>query len=159
MTKLIQFFLLMSVPFFQAGAETNSNPITRQSSPATIVFEQKKIELGSHKLIVEIADTDPKRQRGLMFREKLEEGRGMLFIFPEERVLNFWMKNTFIPLSIGYFNKEKKLITIKDMKPVKSEIQTDLPGYSSEMPAMFALEVPLGWFEKNKISKGAQLKF
>lgn len=119
---------------------------------AEVHFEKKKIKLGSQTLTVEIADTPEKSAQGLMFRKDLQAGNGMLFIFPDEQTRSFWMKNTFIPLSIGYFNKKKELIDIQDMAPAQSEMQSDFPTYVSKEPAQYALEVPKGWFSKNKIS-------
>ncbi len=76
----------------------------------------------------------------------------MLFMFMGEQYLSFWMKNTLIPLSIGYFDKNKKLIEVKDMEPVLGPVRDDqLPNYPSSKPAMFAIEVPKGWFAKKKI--------
>jgi uncharacterized membrane protein (UPF0127 family) len=57
-------------------------------------FLKKKIKVGKTTLAVEIADTEPRRSQGLMFRKKLEPGHGMLFIFPDESPRGFWMKNT-----------------------------------------------------------------
>lgn len=123
---------------------------------AEVHFDKKKIQVGGVALNVEIADTSEKSARGLMFRKKLEDGDGMLFVFPQEEPHTFWMKNTFIPLSIGFFDRSKKLIDIQDMEPVRSEMQTDLKTYPSAGPAMYALEVPQGWFKKHKVNLGAK---
>lgn len=122
-----------------------------------VQFGKKKIKVGGVPLTVEIADTPEKTSRGLMFRQKLDEGTGMLFIFPDEEIRSFWMKNTFIPLSIGFFDSGKKLVDIQDMKPVKSELESNPPSYLSAAPARYALEVPKGWFKKKKIKLGAEL--
>lgn len=118
---------------------------------AQVQFEKAKIKLGAEVLTVEIADTNEKTAQGLMFRKKLPEGTGMLFIFPDEQIRSFWMRNTFIPLSIGYFNSRKELIDIQDMVPSFSEMQQNLPTYVSKGPAQYALEVPKGWFSRHKI--------
>ncbi len=117
-------------------------------------FDKRKIKLGSQTLIVEIANTPERSAYGLMFRRSLPEGTGMLFQFPNEEIRAFWMKNTFIPLSIGYFNSQKELIDIQDMAPAESEVQTQFPNYPSKGPAQFALEAPKGWFFRNKIHLG-----
>jgi len=118
---------------------------------AQVQFSQKKIKIGSQILNVEIADTPEKSAQGLMFRKELPEGRGMLFIFPNEQPRSFWMKNTFIPLSIGFFNAKKELIDIQDMVPATSSMQINFPTYESKGPAQYVLEVPKGWFAKHKI--------
>ena len=83
----------------------------------------------------------------------------MLFIFPDEQPRSFWMKNTFVPLSIGYFNAKKELIDMIDMEPAQSEMQNQFPTYASKGPAQYALEVPKGWFLKNKIKIGQKFSF
>lgn len=120
-------------------------------------FAKKVIKIGTRAIRVEIADTESKRQRGLMFRKKLDKDTGMLFIFPHEQPLSFWMKNTFIDLDIGFFDRHKKLINIVQMEAVKSEMDQSLPSYSSERPAQYALEVPKFWFKENKIKLGTKL--
>ncbi|MBC7742658.1 MAG: DUF192 domain-containing protein [Bdellovibrionaceae bacterium] len=94
-----------------------------------------------------------------MFRKKLGSDEGMLFVFESEGIRTFWMKNTLIDLSIGYFDKSKKLIDIQEMKAMNSVLEKDLPTYPSKSPAMYALEMPTGWFKKNKIKEGAQLRY
>ncbi len=118
---------------------------------AQATFEKKKIKIGAQTLVVEIADTPEKSAQGLMYRKELPEGTGMLFVFPNEQTRAFWMKNTFIPLAIGYFNAKKELIDIQEMSPAASTMQVDFPTYESKGPAQYALEVPKGWFVKHKI--------
>lgn len=111
-----------------------------------------QIQLGNEVLSVEIADTDASRTKGLMGRTILPEGTGMLFIYPSTQWLGFWMKNTVIPLSIGFFDKDKTLINTDEMEPLKGKAQ-------SAKPALYALEVPKGWFVKHKITPGAKFSF
>ena len=125
--------------------------ISFQSFSAPLKFDKKKLQIGSQTITVEIADTPDKSAQGLMFRKELKEGNGMLFVFMDESVRSFWMKNTFVPLSIGYFNAKNELIDIQDMLPADSEMQTQLDTYVSKGPAKYALEVPKGWFVKHKI--------
>ncbi len=129
------------------------------SSLAYAKLPTKRIKVGQVSLLVEVAKTDKEQQKGLMYRKSLDDSRGMLFVFEKPEVLKFWMKNTFIPLSIGYFDAKKELIEVLDMEPVKSEMAVNLPFYSSSKPAMYALEVNRGWFKKNNIKKGAKLAY
>lgn len=124
--------------------------------PAT--FQKKKISLGSKTFVVEVAETPVQHERGLMFRDKLGENEGMLFIFENEQTRFFWMKNTMIDLSIGYFNGAGELVDIQEMKTGKGIPDAALASYPSKKPAKFALEMNKGWFEKNKIKPGAKLK-
>jgi uncharacterized membrane protein (UPF0127 family) len=99
---------------------------------------------------VEIADDASERARGLMHRTALAENRGMLFVFPDEERLSFWMKNTLIPLSVAFMDSEGRIVDIQDMKPLDDEP----PSYVSAEPARYALEVNQGFFEKRGIEVG-----
>ncbi|HNW30052.1 MAG TPA: DUF192 domain-containing protein [Spirochaetota bacterium] len=103
-------------------------------------------------LQVELADTEPLRMKGLMGRKTMREDRGMLFVFDREQKMNFWMKNTYIPLSIAYINKIGVINEIRDMKPLDTSVT-----YPSAMPALYALEVNQGWFARNNITKGCRI--
>lgn len=83
----------------------------------------------------------------------------MIFVFREERPRSFWMKNTFVPLAIGYFNEKKELIDVQEMAAAQSEMQTEFPNYVSKGPAKYALEVPKGWFQKHKIPMKSHFTF
>lgn len=104
------------------------------------------------KLAVEIADTDALRMKGLMDRKHMPAGRGMLFVFEREQPLSFWMKNTYIPLSIAYIDGSGTINEMYDMKPLDTSVT-----YPSAKPATFALEVNQGWFEKNTITRGCRI--
>ncbi|GHU07819.1 hypothetical protein FACS1894151_02740 [Spirochaetia bacterium] len=96
----------------------------------------------------EIARTDIERERGLMFRQSLKSGDGMLFVFERDQILSFWMKNTLIPLSIAYIAHDGKIVDIFDMEP-----QNTSPIRSS-LSVRYALEVPQGWFAEVGIRAG-----
>ena len=102
-------------------------------------------------LVAEIADTPQTREKGYMFRKNIPDGTGMLFIFENDRVLNFWMKNTPTPLSIAYIDYKGVIKDIFDMKPFDLKDIT-APGY-----VRYALEVPQGWFERAGIKVGDKL--
>lgn len=110
------------------------------------------VELGNHRLEVEIADREELWLKGLMFRTHLPEGAGMLFVYPKPSILSFWMKNTLIPLSVAFFDEKRVLLNIEDMFPVAK--RETLRLFESIAPAKYALEVPLGWFSKHKIEPG-----
>jgi uncharacterized membrane protein (UPF0127 family) len=103
-------------------------------------------------LRVELARSEEERALGLMFRTKLDEGRGMLFIFEREQSLNFWMKNTLLPLSIAYIAGDGRIVDIQDMVP------QSLETVRSRFPARYALEVPQGWFSKVGVRPGDLVK-
>lgn len=127
-------------------------------SSAKDQFNKKKISINGKTLVVEIAETSQQHELGLMFREKLGEDEGMLFVFKNAETRFFWMKNTLIDLSIAYFDKEGKLIDVQEMKSGKGLPDHKLPNYPSLGPAKYALEMNKGWFDRNKIRIGSKLK-
>ncbi|MFB5196977.1 DUF192 domain-containing protein [Neobacillus sp. KR4-4] len=102
-------------------------------------------------LTVHVADTQEKRDKGLMFVRKLPENEGMLFVFSGKTYGGFWMKNTLIPLSIAFLDSDGKILKILDMVPCK---QDKCPTYDPELFYHYAIEVNLGWFEKYQIKVG-----
>jgi hypothetical protein len=112
------------------------------------------LTIGDYELQVELATTNAERSQGLMFREDLPENAGMLFVYPNERQLSFWMRNTLIPLSIAFLDAEKQIINIEQMEPLDEG-----PRYRSAAPAQYALEVNQGWFDERGIEAGVQVEF
>lgn len=96
----------------EAKAETLISPL----EPLTITTAS-----GVHRFQVEIADDETERQNGLMWRESLAPGRGMLFDFKAEAPRSFWMKNTLIPLDIIYIAADGTVVSIAPMATPKSE--------------------------------------
>jgi uncharacterized membrane protein (UPF0127 family) len=99
-------------------------------------------------LKVEVARTEQEKEKGLMFRERLGKDEGMLFVYEEEETLSFWMKNTFLPLSIAFIDKKGRIVDIQDMQPFS------LQTHVSSRPAKYALEMNQGWFRRNGINVG-----
>lgn len=126
-------------------------------APPSPGFQTRKISVGGKSLVVEIADTDVRRAHGLMFRQSLGADDGMLFVFDDEKTRAFWMRNTRIPLSIAYIDKNKKIVDIQDMQPALDSDPNPLQ-YPSRQPAMYALEMNLGWFARNNVKVGDALK-
>jgi uncharacterized membrane protein (UPF0127 family) len=116
------------------------------------------LRLGTVRFKAEVAKTANERSKGMMFREDFGPAQAMLFIFPREEIQVFWMKNTRFPLSIGFFNRNFELVDIQEMLPPQSEIQVSFPKYTSSSPAQFVVEAPRGWFDQNRIKKGARLQ-
>ncbi|EOQ87848.1 hypothetical protein LEP1GSC202_2054 [Leptospira yanagawae serovar Saopaulo str. Sao Paulo = ATCC 700523] len=143
---ITRFFLLLILFLGLVCKQAESFP--SQTNTPEIIFGS----VADRVLKLEIANTPSTRATGLMYRTKLGEDEGMLFVFPKPEYLNFWMKNTLIPLSIGYFSEDMRLLESFDMKPNQTE-----EVYNSRKPAMYALEVNQGWFAKHKIGKDAVL--
>ena len=98
-------------------------------------------------ITAELAVTDEERQRGLMYRGKINADQGMLFIFEEESIQSFWMKNMKFSIDIIWLDREKRIIHIERSVPPCSE--EPCPTYSSRIPAMYILEIKAGSADKN----------
>jgi uncharacterized membrane protein (UPF0127 family) len=101
--------------------------------------------------MAEVARTDGQRQRGLMFRKEVKDGEGMLFVFERDQILSFWMKNTFVPLSIAYISRDGVILEIRDLEP------ENLRPVVSSRSCRYALEVPRGWFNRAGLGPGDRL--
>ena len=110
------------------------------------------LEIKGHKLTAEVAATEPQRATGLMYRRMLPENRGMLFVFPYAAPQNFWMMNTYVPLSIAFIDENGTIVNIADMKPLTTD------SHASAKPARYALEMNQGWFAKRGITAGAKVE-
>lgn len=116
------------------------------------------VELGGQRYLVEIADDDAERARGLMFRDAMPIDHGMLFIHDREEPQAYWMKNTRIALDILYFDQTRKLVAQqRDVPPCS--LGDGCPPYPSEAPARFVLELNAGEAARLKLQDGAQLRF
>lgn len=96
----------------------------------------------------ELAIKAEERNFGFMKRKNIPDGTGMLFVFENEQILSFWMKDTPHPLSIAFIDSRGKIRNIYDMKPFS------LASIQSTVSCRYALEVPQGWFAKNNILPG-----
>lgn len=110
------------------------------------------LQVGNATLQVQFAVISAERQQGLMFREELGTEEGMLFVFEDAQRRSFYMKNTPIPLQIGFFRADGELREIRRLFP------HDLNSVNSRDPDIqFALEVNPGWFRDNEVRPGAFL--
>jgi len=106
---------------------------------------------------VELAITIEEMARGLMSREKLEENKGMLFIYEKEQIHGFWMKDTLIPLDIIWLNKNKEVVFIKkNAEPCGNLIC--IPTIPPQK-AQYVLEINAGLADKINLNIGEQLIF
>ena len=117
------------------------------------VTREAEIRVGGSTVIVEIADDPDIRSRGLMNRDSLPEDHGMLFVYPEEQILSFWMRNTRIPLDIAFIDRNGFILEIQQMEP------HDDVSHASKQPAMYALELRKGWFEDHGVEPGERVEF
>lgn len=111
------------------------------------------IYIKSKEIWVEVAKTPEERMQGLMGRRHLGKDEGMLFVFEKEDYHAFWMKDTQIALSIAFIDKEGRIISIRDMKPLTLET------HAPPQPILYALEMKKGWFSASGIKVGDILRF
>ena len=108
---------------------------------------------------MEVAKSQKDRSQGLMYRKELKKNHGMLVEFPKIDYTSFWMKNTYIPLSIGFFDKDRRLLQVIDMKPAQGPVrESKLKNYRSQSKGKYALEVNIGWFKRHKIKTGSRFQ-
>jgi uncharacterized membrane protein (UPF0127 family) len=104
---------------------------------------------------VKVVSSETELRIGLSGKEKISLNEGMLFVFEKPEILSFWMKGVNFPLSIGFFDENQTLIETKEMQVC---IGPPYPIYKSSRKAMYALEVPLGFFINNSIQNGTRFK-
>lgn len=98
---------------------------------------------------IEIADTPYERETGLMYRKSLDENHGMLFVFDQEQILSFYMKNTPLSLDLLFINKELEIVHIH-----KNATPKDPTAIGSKYPARYVLELAAGTCDKNQLQTG-----
>jgi len=108
---------------------------------------------GMHPVEVEIATTAAARNRGMMWRRDLPDGKGMLFIFLHEADQGFWMRNTLIPLDLIFISKGRKVVGI-----VSQAAPRTLTTRSVGQPSLYVLEVPASWAERQGITVGSEVE-
>ena len=113
-----------------------------------------QITANDHVLTAELATDPASHLCGLAFRNDLPRDHGMLFVYARDQFVGFWMKDTSIPLSIAFLDRDGRILEIHDMDPLDSTRR-----YISRSPVRFALEVNRGWFTDNGIGVGDSLEF
>ncbi len=103
---------------------------------------------------IEVSDDDEERGQGLMHRQQMSDGQGMLFIFEKPEIQSFWMKNTYLALDIIYIGADSTIGSIaKNTRPLSQE------GVRSKQPSQFVVEVPAGFTDAYGIAKGDKIQF
>jgi uncharacterized membrane protein (UPF0127 family) len=143
--------MLLLVMSMAAGACSHTTTEAPHAHEPEVVLSTRA---GDQHVKVEIARTPNERARGLMYRQKLEPGRGMIFLFERSEPLKFWMKNTYIPLDMIFISNERKVIYVEEnAEPLTT--QSRGPDEDSQ----FVLEVPGGWARAHGVERGVAVKF
>ncbi len=125
----------------QATTEANVATAGVDSATALVVFANDTVR-------AEVANTSALRSRGLMYREEVPDGTGMLFVWDRDAVRSFWMRNTLVALDVAFIDSNFEIVDIQQMEPETSDV------HDGARAAMFALEVRQGWFAENDITVG-----
>jgi uncharacterized membrane protein (UPF0127 family) len=127
------------------------NPAACSPQPRVIISTKEGRELP---IGVEIADTPAKRTLGLQYRQELAEDRGMLFLFPAEKIQSFWMKDTPISLDMIFIGSDRKIVGI-----VHEAVPFSTASLSVPSPSQFVLEIKGGLSRKKGITVGDAVRF
>ena len=136
---LLCFILIIPVFFFFVGQQQKEKmlPITIQGKETSALY------------LVEIADTAEKTQQGLMWRKSMPKNQGMLFVFPYPSIIKMWMKNTYIPLDMIFFNAQNEVICLRE-----NALPLDESIISCPYPASKVLELNAGEIKARNIRLG-----
>ena len=144
MRKLLKHFFVISLilPILISGCKSSNI---------------RRVCLKDYCVKAEVVDNDASRELGLMFRHKLRQDQGMLFVFERDGLISMWMKNMFLPLDIIWISEDKKIIYFtENTQPCSSE---PCQVFTSLNPARYVLEVNSGFIKTHKLHIGDSLKF
>ena len=113
----------------------------------------KNGSVGGIPIRIQVVDDEAGRKKGLMYRQNMNKDEGMLFVHDTPDLCGYYMKNTYIPLSIAYADEEGTIFQIEDMNP------GDLTSVMAIQPALYALEMNQGWFDDNGIVIGNIIEY
>lgn len=140
-------FLLFALPLALAVPPAVAQPGRPNTGLAVI-----KLTIDGHVIDAEVAATHAHRQTGLMYRFSLPPEAGMLFVFAVPQQQSFWMRNTYVPLSIAFIAADGRIVNIEDMTPHDERLKF------STAPVLYALEMRKGWFAQKGIRAGAKVE-
>ncbi len=142
---LILFLTLYPLPG-APGAVAEDSTVLQSFATAPLEIVTAK---GRHRFIVELAETYEQRAQGLMFRRALAPDAGMLFVYPEDRVISMWMKNTFIPLDMVFVSADGRVVALHERA-----VPHSLRSISSGPAARAVVELAGGAVARLGIRKG-----
>ena len=139
---------LVAAQFLPAPAFAQAMPAGAKPPEA---FPRAKLTVGMFVIDAAVAANDPDREQGIMYRTQLAPNEGMLFVFNEQAVHCFWMKNTLIPLSIAFMRADG---TITDIDEMQAETTNN---HCPRNNGVYALEMSKGWFSAKGIRPGMKI--
>ena len=139
--KYLSHFAIIAILIAATTLLANADPL--------ITFP---LRIGKHEIRVELANTEQGRMRGLMFRDKLAQNSGMIFLYPRAESSAMWMKNTRIALSVAFIDANGRILNIAEMEPYSEQ------AHASSGAAAYALEMNRSWFSKRGIKAGDRVE-
>lgn len=136
MTRVLLMLTLALLAGCERGPTPSGSPAP--AAPNVRMLPTVRIELAGKPFTLEVADDPDEMQRGLMFRQSMPRDHGMIFVYGQESMISFWMKNTYIPLDIVFLDAAGRVVSIKQMKPL------DLTSTPTDRPAKYAIELNEG---------------
>lgn len=133
--------------------------IPSDSKLESVQFPRGTIKIDDIALQVQVADTEPRRVRGLMFQDQLPYDQGMIFVFDEIGVHSIWMLNMQFSLDMIWFDQNGNIIHIeKDVPPCKTALETmTCQSFTPDGKALYILEVTSGFVDKFNITKDSKM--
>lgn len=147
MKRAIFGWWLVAVGILAVGDVVSAPAGTAQPKLPTV-----ELQVGTAKLVAEVADEEHEREKGMMFREDLADGEGMVFVMDRPGPAAFWMRNTTVPLSIAYVNSAGLILEIHDLEPLNERSVQSAFG-----SVAYAIEVPQGWFSRVGVYPGTRV--
>ena len=133
------------------AADKGSKPPPTPAPQPSVTFH---VSSGDITVGLEVADEPDERSRGLMYRESLGDFEGMVFVFAEESVQSFWMKNTYISLDMIFVASNKSVVgVVPDAEPLTTTART------VNVPSQYVVEVNAGFAQQHGIEAGTRLTF
>jgi len=160
MPTRLQVIIPIAIAAFIIGA-AGIISIPSDAKLEAVEFPRGTIKVDEHVLVVQIADTEPRRVRGLMFQEQLPYDQGMIFVFEESGFYSLWMLNMQFPLDMIWFDSDGKVVYIeKNVPPCKSALETVTctGNNSGENEAKYILEVTEGFVDEFEITQDSILE-
>jgi uncharacterized membrane protein (UPF0127 family) len=148
--NILNCILLLLAPVVLTGL-AGCQP-AKESLPPAESQTYFPISVGGHVLQLQLALNPAEQQKGLMHRDRLPEDHGMLFLFDQPDQRSFWMRNTRIPLDIGYFDASGQLVEVYPLFP---HDENPVPSKSREI--LIAVETNRGWYAAHGVQAGASI--
>jgi uncharacterized protein len=137
----------------QTSALAALQPLPPYLTNAQPRLQTMRLFIGLREITAELALKPIEIYTGMMWRTNMADGQGMLFVFADAAPRSFYMKNTYVPLSVAYIDPAGVIQEIHDLHPRNED-----PVPSRAENIQFVLEVPQGWFARNKIVPGAAVR-